>query len=50
MALGDITASMQQSLWGAFNTNGYQDYSIQAHDGGHGSIGPTMGDQNGFST
>ncbi|MFF0033832.1 tyrosinase family protein [Streptomyces avermitilis] len=44
--LGDITTSLAQSLWGAYHTNGYQDFSIQAHDGGHGSIGPTMGDQN----
>lgn len=41
--LTDITTSMAQSLWGAYNTNGYQDFSIQAHDGGHGSVGPTMG-------
>ena len=40
--LDDITTSLQQSLWGAYNTDGYQDFSIQAHDGGHGSIGPTM--------
>ncbi|MGA5822881.1 tyrosinase family protein [Kitasatospora sp. NPDC094028] len=44
--LGEITTSLAQSLWGAYNTNGYQDFSIQAHDGGHGSIGPTMADQN----
>jgi tyrosinase len=44
--LDDIETSRHESLWGAFNTNGYQDFSIQAHDGGHGSIGPTMGDQN----
>ncbi|MEU1824729.1 tyrosinase family protein [Streptomyces abikoensis] len=44
--LADITTSLAQSLWGAYLTNGYQDFSIQAHDGGHGSIGPTMGDQN----
>ncbi|MFD5465673.1 tyrosinase family protein [Kitasatospora sp. NPDC127059] len=43
--LDDITTSMAQSLWGAYNTNGYQDFSIQAHDSGHGSIGPTMGNQ-----
>ncbi|MEE1742759.1 tyrosinase family protein [Streptomyces sp. BE147] len=43
--LDDIATSLTQSLWGAFNVNGYQDFSIQAHDGGHGSIGPTMGDQ-----
>ena len=44
--LDDITTSLNQSLWGAYNTNGYQDFSIQAHDGGHVSIGPTMADQN----
>ena len=44
--LDDIATSLNQSLWGGFNTNGYQDFSIQAHDGGHGSIGPTMADQN----
>src|ERR671932_563389 len=38
----DISRSLQQSQWGAYNTGGYQDWSIQAHDGGHGSIGPTM--------
>jgi tyrosinase len=42
----DIATSLKQSRWGAFNINGYQDFSIQAHDGGHGSIGPTMSDQN----
>ncbi|KOU72528.1 hypothetical protein ADK61_26700 [Streptomyces sp. XY66] len=41
--LEDIATSLTQSLWGAFNVNGYQDFSIQAHDSGHGSIGPTMG-------
>jgi hypothetical protein len=44
--LGDIATSMKQSLWGVSDINGYQDFSIQAHDGGHVSIGPTMGDQN----
>ncbi|WP_316528361.1 tyrosinase family protein [Kitasatospora brasiliensis] len=43
--LDDITTSLKQSLWGSFNVSGYQDFSIQAHDGGHGSIGPTMGNQ-----
>ncbi|MDQ6775744.1 MAG: tyrosinase family protein [Actinomycetota bacterium] len=41
----DITTSLAQSLWGAYNLSGYQDFSIQAHDGGHVSIGPTMADQ-----
>ncbi|WP_127506621.1 tyrosinase family protein [Actinoplanes solisilvae] len=44
--LSDIATSMKQSIWGEYNVDGYQDFSIQAHDGGHGSIGPTMGDQN----
>lgn len=44
--LQDITTSLSQSLWGAYNINGYLDFSIQAHDGGHLSIGPTMADQN----
>lgn len=38
----DIDTSLLQSLWGAYKTNGYQDFSIQAHDGGHLSVGPTM--------
>ncbi|MFJ3788683.1 tyrosinase family protein [Kitasatospora sp. NPDC090091] len=44
--LEDTATSLAQSLWGAYNVNGYQKFSIQAHDSGHGSIGPTMGDQN----
>jgi hypothetical protein len=49
--LTDIGTSLDQSLWGVYNVNGYQDFSIQAHDGGHGAIGGglaglTMGDQN----
>jgi len=42
----DIETSLAQSRWGTSNTGGYQDFSIQAHDGGHGSIGPTMADPN----
>ncbi len=42
----DIATSLSQSRWGAYNISGYQDFSIQAHDGGHTSIGPTMADQN----
>jgi len=42
----DIDTSLKQSRWGASDINGYQDFSIQAHDGGHLSIGPTMADQN----
>jgi tyrosinase len=41
----EIATSLRQSVWGAFNTNGYQDFSIQAHDGGHVAIGPTMAAQ-----
>jgi tyrosinase len=41
----DIATSLKQSVWGAYNINGYQDFSIQAHDGGHVAIGPTMADQ-----
>ncbi|MDQ3850460.1 MAG: tyrosinase family protein [Actinomycetota bacterium] len=47
--LEDIATSLQQSVWGSYNINGYQDFSIQAHDGGHGSIGGasgSMSDQN----
>lgn len=44
--LQDIQKSLVQSRWGEYNTNGYQDWSIQAHDGGHNSIGPTMAEQN----
>jgi tyrosinase len=42
----DIDTSLEQSRWGAYNIGGYQKFSIQAHDGGHGSVGPTMADQN----
>ncbi|HEX8646612.1 MAG TPA: tyrosinase family protein [Thermoleophilaceae bacterium] len=42
----DIATSITQSLWGTFSTGGYQSFSMQAHDGGHDAIGPTMGDQN----
>jgi hypothetical protein len=41
----DIPTSLRQSSWGAYNTGGYQDFSMQAHDGGHVSIGPTMAEQ-----
>lgn len=44
--LTDIEISLRESLWGEFNTSGYQDFSIQAHDGGHNATGPTMSDQN----
>ncbi|MFJ7248736.1 tyrosinase family protein [Kitasatospora sp. NPDC098652] len=43
--LAEIATSMAQSLWGASDINGYQKFSIQSHDGGHGSVGPTMGVQ-----
>jgi tyrosinase len=41
----DIATSLRQSMWSAYNIGGYQKFSIQAHDGGHDAIGPTMGDQ-----
>jgi tyrosinase len=41
----DIETSRIQSRWGASNIGGYQKFSIQAHDGGHLSIGPTMAEQ-----
>jgi hypothetical protein len=40
-----IAKSLKQTLWGRSGVSGYQLYSIQAHDNGHGSIGPTMGNQ-----
>jgi len=40
-----LTTSLQQSLWGDFNVGGYQKWSIQVHDNGHDSIGPTMRNQ-----
>jgi hypothetical protein len=40
--IDDIDTSLKQSLWGSFNDGGYQDFSMQAHDGAHGAIGPTM--------
>jgi hypothetical protein len=43
--LREIARSNHQSLWGSSNHGGYQKFSIQAHDGGHGSIGDTMNDQ-----
>jgi tyrosinase len=42
----DITTSLNQSRWGGSNVGGYQDFSIQAHDGAHNSVGTTMADQN----
>lgn len=39
-------ASLKQSLWGVSGVSGFQQLSIQAHDGGHNSIGPIMADQN----
>jgi tyrosinase len=41
----DIATSLRQSRWGGYNTSGYQDFLIQAHDGGHDSIGETMSEQ-----
>lgn len=43
--LGDIATSDAQTEWGLFNISGYQNFSIQAHDGGHLSVGPTMAAQ-----
>jgi len=43
--LEDIVTSKAQTVWGAYNVGGYQKFSIQAHDGGHVSIGPTMAAQ-----
>lgn len=40
-----LAQSVVQSKWGESGGDGYQRYSIQAHDSGHGSIGPTMRDQ-----
>jgi hypothetical protein len=40
-----LDAALNQSLWGVSGTNGFQDDSIAAHDGGHVSIGPTMAAQ-----
>jgi hypothetical protein len=45
----DVPVSLKQSRWGTYNTSGYQDFSIQAHDGGHDAIGPTMADQDAAS-
>lgn len=45
----DTAISLKQSRWGAYYlppaSGGYQKFSMQAHDGGHNSIGPTMTDQ-----
>src|SRR3954451_13136754 len=49
--LTDIDRGQNQSTWGAYHQqdpetgSGYQRWSIQAHDSGHGSVGPTMGAQ-----
>ncbi|TBA52722.1 tyrosinase family protein [Rhizobium ruizarguesonis] len=43
--LGEIGTSDTQTEWGQYNDNGYQKFSIQAHDGGHLSVGPTMAAQ-----
>jgi tyrosinase len=41
----DINTALNQSRWGTFNKGGYQKFSIQAHDSGHNSVGPTMAQQ-----
>ena len=45
--LQDIATSQDQSLWGKYGSagSGYQQFSIQAHDGGHNSIGTWMANQ-----
>jgi hypothetical protein len=43
--LEDIATALAQSRWGAYNVGGFQKASMQAHDGGHDSIGPTMANQ-----
>ena len=42
----DISTAGNQTRFGKYNIGGYEDFSIQAHDGGHVATGPTMGDQN----
>jgi hypothetical protein len=42
----DISTAANQTRFGKYNIGGYEDFSIQAHDGGHVATGPTMGDQN----
>ncbi len=44
--LTENALSLEQSLWGVSGESGFQQWSIQAHDGGHNSIGTTMADQN----
>ena len=43
---GNTTTSLRQTRFGHYGIDGYQDFSIAAHDGGHVSIGDTMADQN----
>jgi hypothetical protein len=45
--LQDIATSLKESLWGKYGSGGfgYQQFSIQAHDGGHDSIGKWMRNQ-----
>jgi tyrosinase len=47
---GDVATSLSQVRWGKYSGfgggSGYQQFSIQAHDSGHLSTGPTMADQN----
>jgi hypothetical protein len=42
----DISTARNQTRFGKYNIGGYEDFSIQAHDGGHVATGPTMADQN----
>lgn len=41
----DIADALPAPLWGSFQGGGFQQYIIEAHDDGHNSCGPTMGDQ-----
>jgi tyrosinase len=51
--LHDLALGQSQSIWGTYvehpgappTGSGYQRWSIQAHDSGHGSVGPTMANQ-----
>jgi hypothetical protein len=43
--LEELAKSVGQGRWGSYNSGGFQKLSMQAHDGGHDSIGPTMADQ-----
>src|SRR6185295_13265509 len=46
---GDFATALLQTRWGRYGDNhsgfGFQQFSIQSHDAGHVSTGPTMSDQ-----